>query len=282
MPNSVSMKSINLKGRLISLEKPLVMGILNVTPDSFYDGGKYTNADHVLRKAEQMLTEGAFLLDVGGYSTRPNAPEISLEEELKRTIPTVELLVQNFPESYISIDTFRSEVALQAVRAGACMVNDVSGGGLDAQMFGMVAKLQVPYILMHLRGTPQTMQSLTNYENILTEIAYYFATKTQELTQLGVKDIILDVGFGFAKTIEQNFFLLKNLSYFQMLGFPLLAGLSRKSMIYKTLQTTPENALNGTTALNMMALCAGSNFLRVHDVQEAKEICILYETLHQK
>jgi dihydropteroate synthase len=274
------MQTLNLKGKLITLDKPLIMGILNLTPDSFFDGGRYSNETKILQKAEQMLSQGVFLLDVGGYSTRPNASEISLDEELKRTISVVELLQKNFPESYISIDTFRSEVARQAVQAGACIINDVSGGNLDEKMFETVAFLQVPYVLVHLRGTPQTMQTMTNYTNILTEITQYFALKTKQLIQLGVKDIILDVGFGFAKTTEQNFFLLKNLSYFQILGFPILTGLSRKGMIYKTLQTTPENALNGTSALNMVALLNGTNFLRVHDVQEAKEICILYEKLH--
>jgi len=256
------------------------MGILNVTPDSFYDGGRLADSDSVLKQAEKMLTDGATFIDVGGYSTRPGASDVSVEEELRRVLPAIQSIVKHFPEVIISIDTFRSEVAKQAVNEGACMINDISGGQLDPIMFETVASLNVPYILMHSRGTPQTMIKLNEYENLIKDIVGYFHQKIFQLQHLGVKDIIIDPGFGFAKNIEQNFQLLKDLDHFQILGKPILAGLSRKSMIWKTLKTNPEDALNGTTSLNTVALLKGASILRVHDVKEAVEVAKLMELVN--
>ncbi len=271
--------SIQSKGRLWLLDNPWIMGILNMTPDSFFERSRQKNIDELLKNAEKMLSQGAHILDIGGYSTRPKANEVSLQEELQRVIPAIEAVRSKFPECLISIDTFRSEVAQKAVECGADIINDISGGSLDEKMFDTVASLQVPYILMHSRGTPQTMSQMCHYENILLEILHFFEQKIKKLRILGVKDIIADVGFGFAKNIDQNFFLLKNLSYFQILQVPLLVGISRKSMIYKTLSISPYEALNGTTALNMFALTQGANILRVHDVKEAKETILLYQKL---
>lgn len=271
--------SIQSKGRLWLLDKPWIMGILNITPDSFFEGSRQKNIDELLKNAEKMLSEGADILDIGGYSTRPGASEVSLQEEVQRVIPAIEAIRSKFPECLISIDTFRSEVAQKAIASGADIINDISGGSLDEKMFDTVACLQVPYILMHSRGNPQTMSQMCHYENILLEILHFFEQKIKKLRILGVKDIIADVGFGFAKNIDQNFFLLKNLSYFQILQVPLLVGISRKSMIYKTLSISPYEALNGTTALNMFALMQGANILRVHEVKEAKETILLYQKL---
>lgn len=273
--------TLQIKGRLISLDKPKVMGILNLTPDSFFEGSRVAKkSDAILFSAEKMIREGTDFLDLGGYSTRPGAIDISTSEEIDRIVPAVELIRKEFPEVLISVDTFRSKVAQAAVSEGADIINDISAGNLDEEMLPLVAKLGVPYIAMHMKGNPQNMQSLTNYSDILTEILYYFAEKVDLIKKLGIKDVIIDPGFGFAKTVEQNFSLLKNLKSFEALGFPLLAGLSRKSMIYKTLQTDAANALNGTTALNMFALLQGANILRVHDVKEAKETIKLYEQLY--
>jgi dihydropteroate synthase len=268
--------TIRLRGNLIDLSTPLVMGILNTTPDSFYEGSRTFSVDTALERAGQMLAEGATILDVGGYSSRPGAADIPQAEELNRVLPVIESLTKHFPDVYISIDTFRAEVARQAVEAGACMVNDVSGGSLDSQLFETVAKLKVPYVLMHMRGTPQTMKSLTGYEDIVKEVVDYFGQKVYLLRQLDIKDIILDVGFGFAKTIEQNYFLLKNLDAFKIIGLPILAGLSRKSLIYKKLGVPVSGALNGTTVLNTLALTKGASILRVHDVREAVEAIKLF------
>jgi dihydropteroate synthase len=273
--------TLQIKGRLISLDKPRIMGILNLTPDSFFEGSRIAkNRDSILSAAGKMIQEGADFLDLGGYSTRPGATNISIQEELGRVVPAVELIRREFPEVLISVDTFRSTVAKESVSAGADLVNDISSGNLDENMLPLVAQLGVPYIAMHMKGNPQNMQQQSNYSDILTEILYYFAEKVDLIKKLGIKDVIIDPGFGFAKTVEQNFFLLKNLKSFEVLGFPLLAGLSRKSMIYKTLQIDPKNALNGTTALNMFALLQGANILRVHDVKEAKETIKLYEQLY--
>jgi dihydropteroate synthase len=255
------------------------MGILNLTPDSFFDGGKHNSTEKALQQTEKMLAEGADIIDVGGYSTRPNAKDISEKEELNRVLPVIEAIKTRFPECIISIDTFRASVAQRAVEAGASIVNDISGGQLDEKMFEAVAQMQVPYILMHSRGNPQTMSQLCHYENIFLEILHFFEQRIEKLTILGVKDVILDLGFGFAKTREQNFYLLKHLSYFQILERPMLVGVSRKSMIYKTLGTEPSQALNGTTALNMFALTQGANLLRVHDVAAAKETLLLWKQL---
>lgn len=273
------MRQINIQGSLYSLEKPMVLGILNTTPDSFYDGGQYHTTLNILKRAEQILEEGGNIIDVGGYSSRPNAQDVSLEEELKRTLPAIKSIKKHFSEALISIDTFRAEVGRQAIEEGAAIVNDISGGSLDADMWDMVAGRQVPYILMHMRGTPQDMTQHTHYEDIVKDVYYYFSEKVAQLRTLKQKDIILDLGFGFAKTIEQNFSLLRNLAHFQTLELPILIGISRKSMIYKTLETTIEQALNGTTVLHTFALLQGVQFLRVHDVREAVEAIKLVSKL---
>ncbi|WPP49022.1 dihydropteroate synthase [Catalinimonas niigatensis] len=246
------------------------MGVINVTPDSFYDGGRYEKDTTVLlRQAEKILQEGATIIDIGGYSSRPGADPISAEEEKKRTINAIELVSKSFPEAYISVDTFRAEVAWDAVNAGACMINDISGGDLDHHMFDTVASLQVPYVLMHMRGTPQTMKELSKYDDLIGEITDYFQRKLTQLREKGVADVIIDPGFGFAKTIDQNYELLRKLQDFQILDVPVLAGLSRKSMLYKRLKITADEALNGTTVLNTLAILNGASILRVHDVKEA-------------
>lgn len=247
------------------------MGILNMTPDSFYAGSRYGQLSEALREAEQMLTEGATFIDVGGHSTRPGATDVPLEEELERVLPVIKAIRKSLPEALISIDTFRAPVALAAVDSGAHIINDVSGGTLDADMFSTVARLKVPYILMHLRGTPQSMATLTQYEHLVKEMIDYFHEKLHQLTELKVADVLIDPGFGFAKNIKQNFELLSSLSAFRILGKPLLVGLSRKSMVWKTLNLKPEEALNGTTVLNTVALMQGASILRVHDVKPAIE-----------
>ncbi|HMP99236.1 MAG TPA: dihydropteroate synthase [Cyclobacteriaceae bacterium] len=252
------------------------MGVLNITPDSFYQGSRVADEQALLQKAGQIIKEGAAILDVGGYSSRPGADDIAEEEELSRVIPAINILLKTFPDLIVSVDTFRSKVAEEAISHGALIVNDISGGQLDKNMFSVVAKHKTPYILMHMRGTPQNMKDLTNYNNLVPDIALYFSEKITELKSLGLSDIIIDPGFGFAKTVEQNFCLLKQLDYFRSLGFPVLAGLSRKSLIWKTLNITAAEALNGTTALHMLALMKGANLLRVHDVKEAAETVKLY------
>lgn len=265
-------QTLQINGRLLPLDKPRIMGILNITPDSFYSGSRFSATDDALRQAEQMLSEGADFLDVGGYSTRPGATEVTENEEINRIRPIVAALARRFPQAVISVDTFRASVAKVAVSEGAHIINDVSGGQADAAMFATASALGVPYVLMHSRGTPQTMQQLTHYEDIFTELMFFFQERILQLQQLGCRDIIIDPGFGFAKTIEQNYALLKNLSVFHQLEKPLLAGISRKSMIWKKLGTSPEEALNGTTALNTVALLQGAQILRVHDVKPAAEI----------
>lgn len=271
--------TINCKGTLVDLSTPKVMGILNITPDSFYDGGAFKTDKDILTQAEKMLAEGAAFLDMGGYSSRPGAVDISIDEEISRVIPAIELVLKHFPETLISIDTFRSTVAQKAVENGAAIINDISAGKLDENMMPTVAQLQVPYIMMHMRGTPQTMKTLTDYKNVLTEVLSYFSERIATARALGINDLIADPGFGFAKTIDQNFELLSQLELFKNLDIPLLAGLSRKSMIYKTLNTTPQQALNGTTALNTIALMKGAIILRVHDVKEAVECVALVKKL---
>jgi len=266
-------KSINCKGQLIDLATPKVMGILNVTPDSFYDGGNYKNDKDILNQVNRMLKEGATFIDVGAYSSRPNADHISEKEELNRLIPVIESILKEFPNALISVDTFRSEIAKQSVDAGACMVNDISAGKMDDNMLQTVASLKVPYIMMHMKGTPQTMTKQSNYENLLKEILFYFSERISAARQLQIMDIIVDPGFGFAKTIEQNYELLNNLEHFRFLDLPLLIGVSRKSMIHKVLGTSPDESLNGTSVLNTIALQKGASILRVHDVKEAME-CI--------
>lgn len=267
------MSTINCKGTLIDLSKPKVMGILNVTPDSFFDGGIFKNENGIITNVQKMLNDGATFIDVGGYSSRPGAEFVSEEEELNRVVPIIKLLISHFSDILISVDTFRSEVALQAIEAGATIINDISAGLLDENMIPVVAKLQVPYIMMHMRGTPQTMQNLTDYTDLIKEINFYFSERIAKARSFGINDIVLDPGFGFAKTIDQNFELLQKLEVLQLAGLPILAGISRKSMIYKALGTTPENALNGTTFLHAFCLQKGASILRVHDVKEAVE-CI--------
>lgn len=271
------MSSINCKGKLIDLSQPKVMGILNLTPDSFYDGGKLTSDRTILEKVEKMLLEGATFIDIGGYSSRPGAAHIAEKEELKRVLQGINLVMKHFPDTLISVDTFRSSVARQAIESGAALVNDISAGNLDQQMFRTVADLQVPYIMMHMPGSPQTMQKLTQYDDMIREIILYFSRKIVELRALNLNDLIIDVGFGFGKTSEQNFLLLKNLSVFKIIGVPVLAGISRKSMLYRTLGIDVSEALNATTVANTLALVNGAGILRVHDVKEAVETIKIFQ-----
>lgn len=261
----------------MDLSKAKVMGILNLTPDSFFDGGQNNSPANAIKKAGELLAEGADFLDLGAYSSRPGAEHISEWEELERLVPVVQAVAKEFPGAILSIDTFRSAVARAAVNEGAHMINDISAGALDEKMFATIAELRVPYILMHMKGTPQTMAQHTDYKNITTEVCYYFSSKIAQLKELGVKDLIVDPGFGFAKTPDQSFELLKNLDYLKITGHPILAGLSRKSMIYKTLGTDAENALNGTIAANTIALMKGANILRVHDVKAARDAITIFE-----
>ena len=252
------------------------MGILNVTPDSFYDGGRFNTEDTMLRQVEKLLQEGAAIIDIGGYSTRPGAPETSEEEETFRVVESINSILKRFPDTLISVDTFRSSVAKRATESGAVMINDVSGGTLDDKMFETVAAARVPYILMHMRGNPENMQTLVDYQHLLEEMLMFFQSRVYALQQAGVADIIIDPGFGFAKTIPQNFEILRSLNYFQILNLPILAGLSRKSTVYKSLNIEAAEALNGTTVLNTIALLNGAQILRVHDVKEAVEAIKLY------
>lgn len=273
------MMTINCKGKLIDFSTPRVMGILNITPDSFFDGGKYKNKTDILQQTEKMLSEGATFIDVGAYSSRPGATHISEEEELQRIVPVIELLVENFPDIVISVDTFRSEVARQTIKAGAAIINDISGGNMDANMFATIAELQVPYIVMHMLGTPQNMQQNPLYKDVTQEVIKFFADQIHNLRQLKVNDVLIDVGFGFGKTIEHNYELLKNLALFKNLDVPILAGISRKSMLYKPLHITAKTALNATTSANTIALLNGANILRVHDVKEAVEAINIVQQL---
>lgn len=263
--------SINCRGTLLSLETPVVMGILNVTPDSFFDGGKYNSNDACISQAEKMLNEGAAIIDIGGYSSRQGADFISSYEELKRVIPVIEKIHKYFPEAILSIDTFRANVALEAVNAGASIVNDISAGDDDPEMITMVANLQVPYIAMHKQGTPQTMQLNPEYDDVTTDILDYFIKKIEFFSKAGIIDVIIDPGFGFGKNLNHNYALLKNLSAFRMLDCPIMAGMSRKRMIKEVLNISSKDALNGTTVVNTIALMNGANILRVHDVKEAVE-----------
>ncbi|MBS1946398.1 MAG: dihydropteroate synthase [Bacteroidetes bacterium] len=265
------MFTLNCNGKLLTVKSPLVMGAINITPDSFYEGSRFMNSDAVLRQAEKMLEEGADILDIGGQSTRPGSTPLNDEEELKRIIGPVMLLHEKFPGAIISVDTYHSKVATETVAAGASMVNDISAGNMDNKMLGTVAKLHVPYICMHMQGTPQTMQKEPHYENATKEVLDFFIAKIDACKKAGVHDVIIDPGFGFGKTIAHNFELLRNLSVFSMMERPLLVGLSRKSTIYKLLGISASEALNGTTVMNTIALINGANILRVHDVKEAKE-----------
>jgi len=267
-----------VRGRLLHFDIPVVMGILNITPDSFYNKSRFT-AGQVVDIAGQMLRDGAKIIDIGGYSTRPGASEVSEEEEIERLMPVVEVLKKQIPESIVSVDTYRARVVEETVGAGADIINDVGGGTLDAAMFDTVARLKVPYILMHMRGNPQNMQQLTQYDDLLTDIIRDLSEKIRQLRTMGLADIIVDPGFGFAKTREQNFKLMNYLEEFTTLGCPLLSGISRKGMIWKTLEIQPEHALNGTTVLNTVSLMKGASILRVHDVKEAVEAVKLVQQL---
>ena len=265
--------NINCNGNLIDLSTPKVMGILNVTPNSFYDGGKHKEINSIIHQVNKMLSEGADFIDIGAYSSKPSAEFVSEEEEIKRLVPIVKSLVETFPNIVLSVDTFRAQVAKASVENGVAMVNDIAAGLLDEKMLETVAELKVPYIMMHMRGNPQTMQSLTDYKDIVKEMIFYFSERIQKARSFGISDIVIDPGFGFAKTVEQNYEVLHKMELFEMLELPLLAGVSRKSMIYKVLESSPQEALNGTSVLNTIALQKGAKILRVHDVKEAVE-CI--------
>lgn len=272
--------TLNCRGRLLDLSGPVVMGILNVTPDSFFDGGHFTGAEAALKQVEKMLRQGAAIIDVGGASSRPGAAEVSLEEELSRVLPVVQSITAAFPEIILSVDTWRARVAREAIATGASIVNDISAGRPDAELYPTVAEMGVPYVLMHMQGTPKDMQRQPHYEDVVTEVLDFFLAEIGRLRSLGVRDIVLDPGFGFGKTVEHNYRLLNNLNTFSAVtGLPVLAGISRKSMICKVLKVNPEHALNGTTALHMVALQQGARILRAHDVREAMEVIRLWETL---
>lgn len=275
------MFTLNCKGKLLVIDKPLVMGIINVTPDSFYKDSRRQTTESVLAQATKMINDGADIIDVGGQSTRPGSKRISAKEELERVLPAIETILINFPDTIISVDTYQSKVAEECVGAGAVIINDISSGNMDSEMITTIARLQVPYICMHMKGTPENMQETPTYENVTREVLDFFIEKTDECKHAGINDIIIDPGFGFGKTISHNFTLLKELSAFRMLEKPILTGLSRKSTIYKTLGVTAEEALNGTTVLNTLALQNGANILRVHDVKEAKEAVQLYQRYEQ-
>ena len=276
LPVAVTLQS---GGRLLDLKKPIVMGILNATPDSVYNRGRDSSDLDILNLAGKMLEDGATILDIGGASTRPGAPEVSSDEELQRVIPVIETLVKHFPEAWLSIDTFHASVAKAAVEAGVSIVNDISSGDMDSGMMEMVASLKVPYIAMHMQGAPRTMQDNPQYQDVVKEIFNYLKERTLQCAALGIHDLILDPGFGFGKTVDHNYTLLNNLSIFRALGKPILVGISRKSMICKPLRVNPENALNGTTALHMVSLQQGASILRVHDVKEAMQVIRLFELL---
>ena len=265
--------NINCNGNLIDLSTPKVMGILNVTPNSFYDGGKHKEINSIIHQVNKMLSEGADFIDIGAYSSKPSAEFVSEEEEIKRLVPIVKSLVEMFPNIVLSVDTFRAQVAKASVENGVAMVNDIAAGLLDDKMLETVAELKVPYIMMHMRGNPQTMQSLTDYNDIVKEMIFYFSERIKKARSFGISDIIIDPGFGFAKTLEQNYEVLHKMELFSILELPILVGVSRKSMIYKVLENSPQEALNGTSVLNTIALQKGAKILRVHDVKEAVE-CI--------
>jgi dihydropteroate synthase len=270
-------QTLNCNGTLLSLAQPVVMGILNLTPDSFFDGGKHKHLDSALRQTEKMLTEGASMIDIGGMSSRPGAALVSVAEELQRVLPVVEAVTEQFPDAILSIDTIWADVAKYAIEAGAHLINDISAGRMDEKMYAQLAKLQVPYVLMHMQGKPQTMQRAPTYQNIITEILDFFIQEIGQLRALGVKDIVIDPGFGFGKTIPQNYELLHNTHAFQVLEVPILIGISRKSMIYNLLNISPNDALNPTTALNMIALQQGARILRVHDVLPALQTIRIWQ-----
>ena len=268
--------TINVRGRLVSLDEPQVMGILNVTPDSFFATSRCRSEEEIRQRVCMMRREGATMVDIGAYSSRPGAEEVSVEEELRRLLPAVGIVREEWPDAIISVDTFRAEVARQAVEAGADIINDISGGEMDKDMFRTVAELHVPYILMHMQGTPQDMQKAPHYDNLMCEVFRSLGERVEDLHEIGVADVIVDPGFGFGKTMAQNYEMMARLGEFRLLGCPILVGISRKSMVYRLLDTTPEESLNGTTALNTIALMNGASILRVHDVREAVEAIKIY------
>ncbi|MDO8316964.1 MAG: dihydropteroate synthase [Flavobacterium sp.] len=272
--------TINCKEILVDLSTPKVMGILNVTPNSFFDGGKYKNENEILSRVEKMLFDGATFIDLGAYSSKPSAEFVSEEEEISRIVPVIDLILKNFPETIISIDTFRAEVAKASIESGAAIINDIAAGNLDEKMFEVIAKYNVPYIMMHMRGNPQTMQTLTYYDDIVKEMVFYFSERIAKARSFGINDLIIDPGFGFAKTLEQNYEVFQKMELFNLLELPMLIGISRKSMIYKTLNSNAEQALNGTTILNTLALTKGAKILRVHDVKEAMECVTLFNKIN--
>jgi dihydropteroate synthase len=272
--------TINCKGQLIDLSTPKVMGILNITPNSFFDGGMYKNESEVLSRVEKMISEGATFIDVGAYSSKPSAEFVSEKEEIERIIPFIDSIIKHFPTAILSIDTFRSEVAKACIESGAAIINDISAGLLDDKMLETIAKYKTPYIMMHMRGTPQTMQKFIQYDDIVKEILFYFSERIAAARHLGIDDLIVDPGFGFAKTTEQNYEVFKKMDLFELFELPVLIGISRKSMIYKTLNFSAEEALNGTTVLNTIALTKGANILRVHDVKEAMECVALFNKIN--
>ncbi len=275
------MFTLNCNGRLLVADKPLVMGIINATPDSFYAGSRQNTEDSILQQAELMLRQGADILDIGGQSTRPGSVKVDEEEELKRVIDGIAAVHKHFPHSFISVDTYYSKVAREAVDAGASIINDISAGSIDTTLIKTVAELKVPYVLMHMQGNPQTMQQSPTYQNVTSEVLDFFIQKIEVLKQAGIKDIIIDPGFGFGKTIAHNFELLRHLSVFKIIPHPLMIGVSRKSTIFKTLGITADEALNGTTVLNTIGLMNGANIIRVHDVKEAKEaVTLVYACMH--
>jgi dihydropteroate synthase len=276
------MYTLNCKGRLLIIDEPVVMGIINITPDSFYANSRISDMNAVLQKAEQMLIDGATIIDIGGQSTRPGSERISADEELKRVIPLIEAIHQKIPDAIISIDSFYSSVVKEAIAAGASIVNDVSAGTIDNELIQTVAGLNVPYVLMHMQGSPQTMQENPVYENVVLDVFDFLNKKIKELHQAGINDIIVDPGFGFGKTIAHNFELLNSLDFFKQLSKPVLIGLSRKGTVYKTLGITAEEALNGTTVLNTISLLKGASILRVHDVKEAKQVIRLVQETAKK
>lgn len=273
------MKTINCKGNLIDLSTPKVMGVINLTPDSFYDGGKLTSEKEILLQANKMLQEGATFLDLGAYSSRPGAKFVSEKEEIHRLLPVIKILLNEFPETLLSIDTFRSNVANESIYAGASLINDISAGTLDDHMFKIIAQHQVPYVMMHMRGTPETMMQNTDYTDLTKEVIYYFSERIAKARSFGINDLIADPGFGFSKTLDQNYELFNDLELFSYLNVPLLIGISRKSMIQKKIKTTAADSLNGTTALHAIAIQKGASILRVHDVKEAFETINLLQNL---
>lgn len=272
-------KTLNIRGMLYALDSPRIMGIVNLTPDSFYDKSRVQRDEEIVKRVEAMISEGADFIDLGGYSSRPGATHISEQEEWGRLQPAMKVILKNFPDALISVDTFRSSIARKAYEEGASIINDISGGQLDDRMFKTMSEIRIPYILMHMKGDPRTMNSMTTYDNLFKEMINYFESKIIELKASGVNDIILDPGFGFAKSLDQNYELLKNFTYFEVIGYPLLVGLSRKSMIFKELDVQPSEALNGTIVLNTVSLLKRASILRVHDIKETKEVVNLIAKL---